>query len=614
MIAARAHLLMVACVIAAALMPRPASAYVDLSPTIAKVVNDSRNIALVEVVSLDREPRILTLRERTVLKGAAGNTPLIQQVAENKNASIPRAIVQWAEPGAQGVVFSTARTAVVCIGESWYQLKLSGNQWTLGPDRPELAMTYYGSVSRLATGLQQILAGGEAVLTMVPHGDTQNVGFDLALNRMAYPALVTVQRLRVNLKMPGVVMTVSSNPAYMLGLGPVDEEQLPALVGELKTDDSAARAGAIEDIREMTEILGAARTRTALAAIEACLADAAPRVRFLAAGTILRMTHGDQRALNLLAEGLASADWTTRRDAATAVAVTGTAGGPLASALAKLLTDPDQAVRSAALEAVGTLGPVMVSARDAVVPLLDSPDEMIAAADALGRMGPRAQPVPAQMIKMLESDQVAVRLAALRGMSQIGGKEALPAAEYIAHTIDSVAEIDAYNMVEYLALLGPIASGPASQIKSVPMPNFAVIQAANWAMNAPTGFPWLGGGADTLGAIGDSVFAGFVASLGERMKPCALLLAPRLMEGTAGNVPDWGYKILNAAPEESINTIAPHLKDVDRTMRERAAVALGRMGPAAAAAQAQVQSAIARAPDPREANLLAWCLHQITSD
>jgi hypothetical protein len=168
-------------------------------------------------------------------------------------------------------------------------------------------------------------------------------------------------------------------------------------------------------------------------------------------------------------------------------------------------------------------------------------------------------------------------------------------------------------MVEYLALLGPVASEPASRIRTVPMPNPAVMQAANWAMNAPTGLPWLGGNTDMV-EIGGSVFAGAVAALGERLRPCALALAPRVMDGTAGRVPDWGYRILNAAAEESIKTLAPHLKDGDKVMRERAAVALGRMGPGAAGARAEVEAALAAAKDEREKNLLAWCLHEISAD
>jgi catechol 2,3-dioxygenase-like lactoylglutathione lyase family enzyme len=76
-----------------------------------------------------------------------------------------------------------------------------------------------------------------------------------------------------------------------------------------------------------------------------------------------------------------------------------------------------------------------------------------------------------------------------------------------------------------------------------------------------------------------------VTDLGERLKPCALALAPKLMNGTAGDVPDWGYRILNAAPEESIAVVAPHLADKDKSMRERGVVILGHMGPPAASAR-----------------------------
>ncbi len=602
------------CLLAGLSLARPAHAYVDLSPTIAKVMSDAQTIALVDVVSLDREKRILTLKERITFKGKAGDAPLTQQVAETPTAIIPRAITQWAQPGARAIVFSSARTAIVCLGQSWYQLKLVGKEWKLGPERPDLAMTYYGTVSRLTQGINQILAGRDAILTMVPHGDSENVGFDLALNRMAYPALVTVQRVRVNLKMPSAVMMVSSNPAYMLGLGPADEEDLPVLIRQLKADDSASRAGAADDIRQLTEILGASHTKSALPALEECLTDSAAPVRTAAAGTLLRITHGHDKSLQVLQTALASPDAATRCNAANAAAVTGKAGQPLVPTLAQLLKDPDESVRYAALQAIGTLGSTALAARDAVIPLLESPEDMITAADALGRMGPRAQPVPPAMTKMLQSDQAGVRMAALRGMSQIGGKEALPAAEYIAREIAGTAEIDAYNMVEYLGLLGPVAAEPASRIRTVPMPNPAVMQAANWAMNAPAGFPWQSNSADFLGSLGDSVFAGFVAALGERLKPCALALAPRIMDNTAGKVPDWGYKILNAAPEESIQTIAPHLQDKNKTMRERAALTLGKMGPAAVSAQPQVQTALAATTDAREKNLLAWCLHQITED
>jgi len=61
---------------------------------------------------------------------------------------------------------------------------------------------------------------------------------------------------------------------------------------------------------------------------------------------------------------------------------------------------------------------------------------MIDAADALAAWA-SSPSHSSTMIRMLSSDQAAVRMAALRGMSQIGGKDALPAAEYIAQNIST---------------------------------------------------------------------------------------------------------------------------------------------------------------------------------
>ena len=230
--------------------------------------------------------------------------------------------------------------------------------------------------------------------------------------------------------------------------------------------------------------------------------------------------------LKVLSDGLAGPE-NGLRDFAAAAAVTGKAGAPLVPALARLLRDNDNATRFAALQAIGTLGPFAVGARDDVAALLENPDYMVDAADALGRMGPRAQPVPPRMIKMLESDQDAVRQAALRGMAQIGGKESLPAAQYIAGKISTMSETDAFNMIELLALMGPVASAPAARIKSIPaVPNFIITDATNWAMNAPSGFPWQSGSTDVFGDVGRIIYATYVDELGERLRPCAPRTGP----------------------------------------------------------------------------------------
>jgi len=46
-------------------------------------------------------------------------------------------------------------------------------------------------------------------------------------------------------------------------------------------------------------------------------------------------------------------------------------------------------------------------------------------------------------------------------------------------------------------------------------------------------------------------------------------------------------------------------------MRERAAVALGYLGPAASGAKEQVVAALSKASSEREKRLLEWCLREI---
>ena len=53
------------------------------------------------------------------------------------------------------------------------------------------------------------------------------------------------------MKMPPMVMAASSNPAYYLGIGAVDEAELPALIEKLKSSDPMVRADAADDLRRL---------------------------------------------------------------------------------------------------------------------------------------------------------------------------------------------------------------------------------------------------------------------------------------------------------------------------------------------------------------------------
>ena len=607
----------------------PSHAYIDLAPTLAKVMTDSKSIAVVEVTEFDRAKHIVVLKEVCALKGELATDPIRHEVASDEGAVIPRHILQWAGPGARAVLFASRNTALVCVGQGWYQARAVGTgPWKLGKDRPDLPLAYCGSLSRLVDAIERMLAGKDAILTVVAHGaEDEAASFDLALNRTSVPELVRIQRIRADLKMPPMVMAASSNPAYFLGVGAVDEAELPGLLEKLKASDPMVRADAADDLRRLGP-----KAKATPDALVKLLGDTTPRVRVAAAAALLRINPKDTRGIEPLSEGLDSTDLAERRDAARATGLAGPAATGLTSKLAALLKDPDESTRIAALQAISLLGPAASQAAPAVLPLLDNAELAVDAADAMGRIGPAARPVPGQLVKMLSSDQTAVRWAAVRAMAQIGGAEAHPAVDFMVRALPGASEVDGYNMMIYLALLGPVARDAVDAIQSARIKHPVLPSVTRWAIAGGTSLPWLsgpdgrgggrgpggpgfGGGPGGLGGgggdIGSIIYQALVRELGERLRPTARVLVQKIMDGTAGNVPTWGYEILACAPDETINSLVPHLADDNIVMRERATVALGYMGPAASGAKERVAAALGKAPSEHEKHLLEWCLREI---
>jgi hypothetical protein len=120
---------------------------VDLAPTLARVISDSEKIALVEVTAYSREKHVLVLKEARALRGALDSEPIRHVVSPVEGAAVPRHILRWAVPGNQAVLFVSRNTALVCVGEGWYQASASGGGvWRLGMERPDLPLAYYGTV------------------------------------------------------------------------------------------------------------------------------------------------------------------------------------------------------------------------------------------------------------------------------------------------------------------------------------------------------------------------------------------------------------------------------------------------------------------------------------
>jgi hypothetical protein len=241
----------------------------------------------------------------------------------------------------------------------------------------------------------------------------------------------------------------------------------------------------------------------------------------------------------------------------------------------------------------------------------------------LGCIGSAARPALKRLAVMLSSDQPPVRWAAVRAMSQIGGEEAHPAVDFMVRALRGATEVEGYNMMIYLALLGPVAKDALPTIRSVRIKNPVLPSATAWAIESDKTLPWLsrrpfggpgpgGPGGGQVPDFGVLIYEAYVHELGDRLRPAARLLAQKIMDGTAGDVPDWGYKILTCAPGEVIEVLSPRLADTDIAQRERAAVALGHMGAAAAPGIGRVKAAMGKASTDGEKRLLAWCLREIS--
>ena len=198
---------------------------------------------------------------------------------------------------------------------------------------------------------------------------------------------------------------------------------------------------------------------------------------------------------------------------------------------------------------------------------------------------------------MLGDDQpMAVHLAAVRAMSQIGGPEAHPAVDFIIKTLPSMDEIGEYNMEIFLSMLGPTATDAIQASQSTKLTHPVLPTATLWAIKSDS-LPWqmqggggrggFGGGGMGGGGMGggldlvSTMYVAYFHELGERLRPVALILLKQIQEGTDKSTPDWGYKLLACAPAESIAQLSAALASDNLATREHAADILGYMGPAA---------------------------------
>ncbi|HLY07741.1 MAG TPA: HEAT repeat domain-containing protein [Planctomycetota bacterium] len=431
-----------------------AHAYIDATPTLGKLMKDSSDIVVLEVVKVNPEKRIIIYKKVADLKGTPSGDEVRHQITIGWHPRESKIILDWAEPGKRAISFHEGKLGITCIGQYWYQTSaLESPWWTMTSGRPELSLAFYGPVDQLRSATADILQGKEAVITAVSHGSNSgvwqygNVGFNKVLRGRDCP----LWRVKASLEMPGSISELGNKDAHwVIGLGVAGPEDVPKLQAALQ-DPSVDRR------REAAENLGriGRAAKGAVPALAQASHDPDPQVRVSAARSVGLLEPERDGVRPVLEEALKDAAPAVRRAAAEALGDLGPPARPSVPALAALLEDSDLAVRWGAAEALGRLGG---DAEDAVASLavaLRDPSIRSIAADALGAIGTASRGSVPLLLDGLKDADLGFRWMSAVALSRIDAKSARAALPFLTERLrdpDGRARWDAMQCVTAMGL------------------------------------------------------------------------------------------------------------------------------------------------------------------
>ena len=298
-----------------------------------------------------------------------------------------------------------------------------------------------------------------------------------------------------------------------------------------------------------------------------------------------------------LAAQLASTDRDTRREAGHALEKLGPAAKGALSELLKALDDSDKQVWANAFSAIAAIGPGAAEAMPRLVEILDTrksadyrerdkAQKRMRAAHALASIGDAARPA---LIAALRSDDTGTRIGVAHALGEMGAqsRDAIPALiENLGHADEELRG----EVIETLALIGKDAVAPLAKSLAWPDPKLrsgsARALAAIGAEAALAGAALL---AQLQGEKENAVRAAMLTALPRVGLPQEQIVAPlvkalrnddREIQSAALN----GLLAIRPAEKVVVPALTAMLLDSQAGISERAALALGRFGPAARSA------------------------------
>src|SRR5262245_34138059 len=323
-----------------------AFAYVDASPTLGTVINDSDSITVLQVEKVSSEKRVVIYRKIADVKGTYPAEQIKHAITDGAHPREPRRILDWASPGKIAICFHNGKVAQTCIGSYWYECHAGEPPWWyLSRGRPDLSLAYSGRPEKLRTALVDILAGKEVIITALMHGAHGVAAYDEVmfkgpLRGKAYP----VWRIRASLKMPGSQADIQTDPKFSGRPGAGTADDVPPLAKLLREPDPSKRGLAAEDLG----LIGLA-AKSAVPALVEALHDKDEFVVVAAAGALGRIEPEHSATEPALRKLLASKSAEVRRAAAEGLGDLGTAAASSVPRLLELFHDASFEVRWAAV-------------------------------------------------------------------------------------------------------------------------------------------------------------------------------------------------------------------------------------------------------------------------
>jgi hypothetical protein len=171
---------------------RPAVAYVEAPHSLGQVISLSSNVLLVRVEQVDKTKNLIIYRKVRDLKGKHPTDVIRHNIGQGGfNPREWQYTMALAEVGKTAVFFHNGGASETCLGTYWYQCYAGGDWWNLSHGEPFMLRSYAGNVEKLASAVEEIVAGKEVVVACMVDGNKD----DLHLRR------AKIQRLRASLKL-----------------------------------------------------------------------------------------------------------------------------------------------------------------------------------------------------------------------------------------------------------------------------------------------------------------------------------------------------------------------------------------------------------------------------